>query len=139
MFNKLKFLLDGDLKDKVIAIWGLSFKTETDDMREAPALVVIEKLIQAGEIINVYDPISMEETKHILGDSVNYCKDMYDATVDSDALALLTEWKQFRIPSWKVVKKAMKGNIIVDGRNIYEPDEVENEGFVYSGIGKQRK
>ena len=136
VFNKLNNLLNCELLNKTVAIWGLSFKPETDDMREAPSLIVIDKLIESGANVNVYDPVSMDEAKRKLGDKVCYCKDMYDATVDADALILLTEWKQFRIPSWKVVRKAMKGNIVVDGRNIYDPIEVEAEGFVYAGIGR---
>ena len=136
VFEKLFSAFDGDLKDKTVALWGLSFKPETDDMREAPALVIIEKLLANGAKVNVYDPIAMEECRRRVGDKVTYCRDMYEAIIDADALALVTEWKQFRIPSWKVVKKAMKGNVVVDGRNIYDYKEVESEGFVYRGIGK---
>ena len=136
VFEKLFSAFDGDLKDKTVALWGLSFKPETDDMREAPALVIIEKLLANGAKVNVYDPIAMEECRRRIGDKVTYCGDMYEAIIDADALALVTEWKQFRIPSWKVVKKAMRGNVVVDGRNIYDYKEVESEGFVYRGIGK---
>lgn len=136
VFEKLLNLLNGDLRNKTIALWGLSFKPETDDMREAPALVIIEKLLISGARVNVYDPISMEECKRRIGDRVIYCKDMYEAIIDADALALMTEWKQFRIPSWKVVKKAMRGNVVVDGRNIYDYKELESEGFIYKGIGQ---
>ncbi len=136
VFEKLLSAFDGDLKDKTVALWGLSFKPETDDMREAPALVIIEKLLASGAKVNVYDPIAMDECKRRIGNKVTYCKDMYEAIIDADALALVTEWKQFRIPSWKVVRKAMKGNVIVDGRNIYDYKEVESEGFIYRGIGK---
>ena len=137
VYGKLFNTFNGNLKDKTIALWGLSFKPETDDMREAPALVIIEKLLANGAKVNVYDPIAMDECKRRVGDTVTYCKDMYEAIIDADALALVTEWKQFRIPSWKVVKKVMKGNVIVDGRNIYDYKEVESEGFVYRGIGKK--
>ena len=128
--------LVGDLSGRTIALWGLAFKPETDDMREAPALVLIDRLLQAGAKVKVYDPVAMEECKRRIGDSVTYCKDMYDAVVDADALALVTEWKEFRVPSWSVVKRVMKGNVIVDGRNIYDKVEVIGEGFTYSAIGK---
>lgn len=128
--------LVGDLSGRTIALWGLAFKPETDDMREAPALVLIDRLLQAGAKVKVYDPVAMEECKRRIGDSVTYCKDMYDAVVDADALALVTEWKEFRVPSWSVVKRVMKGNVIVDGRNIYDKVEVISEGFTYSAIGK---
>lgn len=105
VFEKLFKAFDGNLKGKTIALWGLAFKPETDDMREAPALVIIDRLIKAGAKVNVYDPVAMEECKRRIGDVVVYCKDMYEAVIDADALVLVTEWKQFRIPSWKVVKK----------------------------------
>lgn len=136
VFDKLKYSL-GDLTGKRIAVWGLAFKPETDDMREAPSLVVIDLLLKAGAAVRVYDPIAMDECRRRLGDAVEYATDMYDATVDADALALLTEWKQFRLPSWKVVSRAMRGNLIVDGRNIYDSDELTEEGFIYKCIGKK--
>ena len=111
VFNKLSAAFNGDLKGKTIAIWGLSFKPETDDMREAPALVVIDKLLKAGVVINVFDPIAMDETKRRIGDVVTYCKDMYEAVIDADAIALMTEWKQFRMPSWAIIRKAMKNHV----------------------------
>lgn len=135
VFTKLKNALSS-LKGKRIAIWGLAFKPETDDMREAPALVVIDKLLNAGADVIVYDPIAINECKRRLGNVVKYAKDMYEAVIDADALALMTEWKQFRVPSWSIIHKAMKGNVIVDGRNIYDPDELAEEGFVYHCIGK---
>lgn len=135
VFDKLLKIFDGDLKGRTIAIWGLSFKPETDDMREAPALVVIDKLLQAGAVVKVYDPIAMEETKRRIGDAVTYCSDMYEAVIDADAIALLTEWKQFRMPSWSIIRKAMKSCVVVDGRNIYDRDEMKELGFTYSKIG----
>nr|WP_306448862.1 UDP-glucose/GDP-mannose dehydrogenase family protein [Odoribacter splanchnicus] len=135
VYDKLKQQL-GDLQGKTVALWGLAFKPETDDMREAPALVVIDKLIQDGAVVKVYDPIAMPECKRRIGDRVVYCKDMYDAVIDADALALITEWKLFRMPSWTVMKKVMHSPHIVDGRNIYDRQEVEQEGFVYSAIGR---
>ena len=126
----------GTLRVKTIALWGLAFKPETDDMREAPALDVIEKLLEAGASVKVYDPVAMDECRRRIGDRVVYCKDMYDVVIDADALAVLTEWKEFRIPSWSVIKRVMKQPVLVDGRNIYSKDEVIAEGFEYAAIGK---
>ena len=126
----------GTLRGKTIALWGLALKPETDDMREAPALVVIEKLLEAGASVKVYDPVAMDECRRRIGDRVVYCKDMYDVVIDADALAVLTEWKEFRIPSWSVIKRVMKQPVLVDGRNIYSKDEVIAEGFEYAAIGK---
>ncbi|MCM1332507.1 MAG: UDP-glucose/GDP-mannose dehydrogenase family protein [Bacteroides sp.] len=136
VYNKLKKAFGGDLSGKKIALWGLSFKPETDDMREAPSLVVIEKLLADGATVRAYDPASIDEARRRIGDKIEYASDMYDAVVDADAIALLTEWKQFRLPSWAVVRRTMKGNIIVDGRNIYDPAELHEEGFNYTCIGK---
>lgn len=135
VFEKLLKSFDGNLEDKTIALWGLAFKPETDDMREAPALVIIDKLIKAGAKVNVYDPVAMEECRRRIGNVVIYCKDMYEAVIAADALLLVTEWKQFRIPNWKVMRKIMNGNILVDGRNIYEDSELKTEGFEYIRIG----
>ena len=126
----------GTLRGKTIALWGLAFKPETDDMREAPALVVIEKLLEAGASVKVYDPVAMDECRRRIGGRVVCCKDMYDVVIDADALAVLTEWKEFRIPSWSVIKRVMKQSVLVDGRNIYSKDEVIAEGFEYAAIGK---
>ena len=127
----------GSVKGKTIAIIGLSFKPETDDMREAPALVVIDKLLNDGATIRVFDPIAMDECKRRIGAVVTYCKNMYDAADGADVFALMTEWRQFRLPSWNVIKKVMNGNVIVDGRNIYDRQEVEEQGFVYTRIGER--
>lgn len=126
----------GCLDGKSIALWGLAFKPETDDMREAPALVIIDKLITDGAIVKVFDPVAMDECRRRIGDKVVYAKDMYDALIDVDAVALVTEWKQFRVPSWSVMKKVMKNPLMVDGRNIYDREEVESEGFKYFAIGR---
>lgn len=126
----------GNLKGKTIALWGLAFKPETDDMREAPVLVVIDHLKAAGAIVKVYDPVAMDECRRRIGDRVIYCKNMYEAVIDADALALITEWKEFRVPSWTVMKKVMISPIIIDGRNIYDKEEVLSEGFEYMAIGK---
>ncbi len=139
VYEKLHAIMEGNLAGKQIAIWGLSFKPETDDMREAPSLVVIEKLIAAGAQVKVYDPIAMEETKRRIGDVVLYCNDIYDAAIDADAILLLTEWKQFRMPTWAVIKNVMRGNVIVDGRNIYDGAELRDHGFIYSRIGCKQK
>lgn len=122
---------NGDLKGKQIALWGLAFKPETDDMREAPALVLIDKLIEAGANVKVYDPIAMDECRRRMGDKVVYATDMYDAVLDTDALLLVTEWKEFRMPSWGVVKKTMRQVLVIDGRNIYDRSELQQQGFIY--------
>ena len=127
----------GDVKGKTIAILGLAFKPETDDMREAPALVVIDKLLNDGATVRVFDPIAMDECKRRIGDTVTYCKNMYDAADGADVFALMTEWRQFRMPSWNVIKKVMTGNIVVDGRNIYDRQELEEQGFLYTRIGEK--
>ena len=134
VYDKLASAL-GNLNGRNIALWGLAFKPETDDMRCAPSLVIIEKLLQAGATVTVFDPVAADECRRRIGDAVRYATDMYDAVVDADALALVTEWKQFRLPSWKVVRKAMRGNLIVDGRNIYQAADLIEEGFDYRCIG----
>ena len=126
----------GSVKGKTIAVLGLAFKPETDDMREAPALVVIDKLLKDGATVRVFDPIAMDECRRRIGDSVVYCKDMYDTANGADAFALMTEWRQFRMPSWNVIRKVMIGNVIVDGRNIYDRAELEALGFIYTRIGE---
>ena len=136
LFDKLVKQFNDNLKDKTIALWGLACKPETDDMREAPALVLIDKLLKAGCQIRAYDPAAMQECKRRIGDSVYYACDMYDAVLDADALMLVTEWKEFRLPSWAVIRKTMAQQIVLDGRNIYDKKEMEELGFVYSCIGK---
>ena len=137
LFDKLQKAYQGeDLKGKTIAMWGLSFKPETDDMRESTALVMIDKLLDAGCHIRVYDPIAMDECRRRIGDKVTYCRDMYDAVLDADALLLLTEWKEFRLPTWGVIKKAMHRPLVVDGRNIFDVEELDENGFEYHCIGK---
>ena len=135
LFNKLMKHYNGDIKDKTIAMWGLAFKPETDDMREAPALVLIDKIIEAGAKVKVYDPIAIPECKRRIGDKVTYCKDMYDAAVDVDALMLVTEWKEFRMPSLDVLTKTMTSKVIIDGRNIYDANEMKENEFAYYKIG----
>lgn len=136
LFEKLVKEFDGELKGKNIALWGLSFKPETDDMREAPSLVLIEKLLEAGANVKAYDPIAIPECKRKIGDAISYASDMYDAVLDADALLVVTEWKEFRIPSWGVIKKTMQNPLIIDGRNLYEPKELAESNLAYSCIGR---
>lgn len=136
LFDKVSIFFNGKLIGKRIALWGLAFKPETDDMREAPALVLINKLISAGVIVKVYDPVAMNECRRRVGKVVEYATDMYDAVLDADALLLVTEWKEFRVPSWGVLKKTMKYPLVIDGRNIYDKKELSELGFHYSCIGK---
>lgn len=135
LFKKLINHFNGDIKNKRIAIWGLSFKPETDDMREAPSLVIIDEILKAGGFVKAYDPIAIEETKLRLGDKIEYASDMYDATVDADALIVVTEWKEFRLPTWSVLKKTMNSTVVFDGRNIYDKAVLEDSEFIYYGIG----
>ena len=137
LFQKLSSHFGGDLKGKTVALWGLAFKAETDDMREATSLVIIRQLLDAGCEVRVFDPVAMNECRRRLGDAVTYAKDMYDAALGADALLLLTEWKQFRLPSWEVVRRTMNQPVVFDGRNIYDPDELRAGGFHYSSIGRQ--
>ena len=127
----------GSVKGKTVTILGLAFKPETDDMREAPALVVIDKLLKDGAMVRVFDPIAMDECRRRIGDVVTYCSNLYDAADGADVLALMTEWRQFRLPSWNVIQKVMNGRIIVDGRNIYDRAELEEYGFTYTRIGER--
>ncbi len=128
---------NGDIKGKKFALWGLAFKPKTDDMREAPALVIIDKFLEAGATVSAYDPVAMEEGKRILGDKITFAKDEYDACIDADALILVTEWNEFRIPNFRVIEKLMKNKLIFDGRNIYDPDELDDLGFSYYPIGRK--
>ena len=135
LFEKLLRHFGGDIQGKTIALWGLAFKPETDDMREAPALVLIEKIRQADATVRVYDPIAMTECKRRIGDQVIYCKDMYEATLDADALLLVTEWKEFRMPSLTALSRIMANKVVIDGRNIYDAEEMRENGFAYYKIG----
>ena len=135
LFNKLSKYYNNDLKGKTIALWGLSFKPNTDDMREAPSLVLINKLIDAGAKVLAYDPVAVHECKRKIGDIITYCNDPYDALLNADALLLVTEWSEFRVPNMEIVKKLMKKHVIFDGRNIYNAQEIKNQGFDYYCIG----
>ena len=135
LYNKVYKYFDGDLKGKKIAMWGLAFKPNTDDMREAPALVLAEKFTSMGAQIYAYDPVAMDEAKRRLGDMITLCKSPYEATENADALLLVTEWSEFRVLDYKLLEK-MKQKLIFDGRNIYDPAEVRKFGFQYFGIGR---
>lgn len=135
LFDKLMKYFNGDIKGKTIAMWGLAFKPKTDDMREAPSLVLVDLITQAGGVVRAYDPVAMEEAKRRVGDKVIYANDIYDASVDADAILLVTEWNEFRLPSWAAVKKLVKTPVVFDGRNIYSKAEMEDLGFDYFGIG----
>ena len=139
LYNKLVNYYGGDesqLQGKTVALWGLAFKPETDDMREAPSLVLIDLLLKAGANIKVYDPVAMYECRRRIGDTVYYAKDMYDAATDADALMLVTEWKEFRIPNMETLSHKMRGRLILDGRNILDAEELNQAGFEYHCIGK---
>ena len=135
LFHKIEQYFKGDLTGKTVAIWGLSFKPQTDDMREAPSLVIIEKLLLAGVRVKVYDPIAMNETKRILGESITYVDDQYEALIDADCLVLVTEWPEFKFPNFKIVKKLLSTPAVFDGRNIYDKNEMCRNGFDYFCIG----
>ncbi len=135
LYAKAKTYFKGNLKGKTFGIWGLAFKPQTDDMREAPSLVIIEKLLAEGAKVKAYDPVAMEETKRVLGGKIEYAKDKYDAILDVDALFVVTEWPEFKVLNFKVIKKLLNEHVIFDGRNVYDVEEVKNNGFKYFGIG----
>lgn len=135
LFRKLSDYFGGDLSGRSIAVWGLSFKPRTDDIREAPSLVLIRSLLQAGASVKASDPVAVDNVRKELGDSIKYCEHHYDACQDADALAILTEWSEFRNPDFDYVKLKMKAPVIFDGRNLYDPKKMDRRGFYYSGIG----
>lgn len=137
LVRKLQKHFNNDLKGKKIALWGLSFKPHTDDMREAPALSIIEELNKLGANIVGYDPVAMDESRRRIGDAITYVKDQYEALVDADAMLLVTEWPEFRTPNYNLMKKLMKNHLIMDGRNIYDLKEMEEQGFTYYSIGRK--
>ena len=136
LVNKIKNFYNGDITGKTFAMWGLSFKPKTDDMREAPSLVIIDMLLEAGASVKAYDPVSMPEAKHMIGDKITFVDEAAEATKGADALLLITEWPEFRLPAWEDIKANMKGHVIFDGRNIYTADEIKQHGFEYFGIGR---
>ena len=135
LFDKIKAHYKGDLKGKTVAVWGLSFKPKTDDMREAPSLEIIERLLASGANVRAYDPVAMEEAKHHFGDRITYCPDQYDALIDADCLAVLTEWSEFRLPNFNIIKRLMNSSTVFDGRNVFDKEEMMDLEFDYYGIG----
>jgi len=135
MFNKIMKHYNGDIKGKTIAVWGLSFKPQTDDMREAPSLVIIKHLLEAGATVKAYDPIALKEAKHHLGETITYVEDQYEALIDADCLVLITEWPEFKFPNFKIIQKLLNKPVIFDGRNIYEVAEMKKIGFDYYCVG----
>jgi UDPglucose 6-dehydrogenase len=136
LYAKIHNHFSGNLKDRTFGIWGLSFKPNTDDVRESPAIKIIEQLLAAGAKVKAYDPVSMSEAKKALGETIEYGHDLYDVLIDASALILATEWSEFRVPNFKLLTRIMKEKVIFDGRNIYDPDEVKENGFYYYGIGR---
>lgn len=137
LFNKILDFFKEDIRGRTFGIWGLSFKPQTDDMREAPSLAIIEKLLNAGSRVKAYDPVAMGEARRILGNAIIYASDQNEAVIDVDALIIVTEWPEFRLPNFNVLKKLMKGKVIYDGRNIFEPSEMLELGFTYFSIGRK--
>jgi len=135
MFHKVMKHYNGDIKGKTIGMWGLSFKPQTDDMREAPSLVLVKKFIDAGAKVKAYDPVAMHEAKRILGSLIEYSEDQYEALIDADCLLLVTEWPEFKFPNFNIIRKLLKEQVVFDGRNIYELAEMKRKGFTYYCIG----
>jgi len=139
IFDKISNYFGGNLKGKRIGLWGLSFKPNTDDMREAPSVVLINQLLEAGAYVQAYDPVAMDEAKHMIGYKITYANDAVSAVMNADAMILVTEWPEFRLPNWELVKQCMRSPVIFDGRNIYQPNDMKKRGFVYFGIGLNNK
>ena len=135
LFYKIMKYFNGDIKGKTVALWGLSFKPQTDDMREAPSLVIIQKLLEAGAKVKAYDPVAMKEASRTLGDSIIYSEDQYDALIDADCMVLVTEWPEFKFPNFNIIRKLLNTPVIFDGRNIYDVAEMKRKGFDYFCIG----
>ena len=136
LFPKIQNFFNDDLSNKKLAVWGLAFKPETDDVREAPAIYLIEKLLNKGASLSVYDPEAMPNIKKQFGETLNYCNSMYEALENADALIICTEWSIFRTPDFNKVKQLLKQSIIFDGRNLYDVEEIKKEGFIYTSIGR---
>jgi UDPglucose 6-dehydrogenase len=137
IFTKMTNFFNNKLKNKLIGIWGLSFKPKTDDIREASSITLIEKLLEAGAKIKAYDPAAINETRKLLGNRIEYSSDPYETLIGVDALALMTEWSEFHLPDFNRMAESMKGKVIFDGRNIYNPDDLRRLGFTYFGIGRR--
>lgn len=135
LFEKLQRHFEGNMQGLQIAVWGLSFKPDTDDLREAPSLVLIDALLEAGCRVKVFDPVAMDNARAIYGDRVEYTSNIYEAATDADALVVVTEWKEFRLPAWPTLKRVMRGSVIADGRNIYDASQLASLGFTYYRIG----
>ncbi len=135
LFNKIMQFFDGNIDGKTIALWGLSFKPQTDDMREAPSLIIVKKLLEAGAKVKAYDPIAIKEAKHYFGNTIAYCEDQYETLIDADCVAILTEWPEFKFPNFKIIKKLLNTPAVFDGRNIYDNAEMTQLGFHYYCIG----
>jgi UDPglucose 6-dehydrogenase len=137
LFHKILKHFKGNIENRIISLWGLSFKPNTDDMRDAPSLTIINKLLEKKAKIIAYDPVAMDECRRRIGDVIDYSKDRYEALIDSDALVVITEWPEFRLLNYKVMEKLMKNKVIFDGRNIYDPSEMKEYGFICYGIGRR--
>lgn len=137
LFHKFNRYFNGNVRGKTVALWGLSFKPETDDMRDAPALTLIESLLKAGVTVRAYDPAAMTEARKYVDDKIYYANDIYDAANNADAIIVPTEWKEFRLPNWEILRKIMRTHLVVDGRNIYNKEELASCGFDYRGIGQK--
>jgi UDPglucose 6-dehydrogenase len=135
LFNKIMKFFNGNIKGKTIALWGLSFKPQTDDMREAPSLVIVKKLLEAGAQVKAYDPVAIKEAKHHFGETITYVEDQYETLIDADCLAILTEWPEFKFPNFKIIQKLLNTPAVFDGRNIYDKNEMNELGFSYFCIG----
>lgn len=136
LFNKIWKHYGGNIRGKRFGLWGLAFKPATDDMREAPSLVLIEQLLEAGAVVRAFDPVAADECRRRIGDRIEYARTMYDALTDADALVIVTEWQEFKIPKFTYIEKALKEKVIFDGRNIYSPEQMKEFGYVYYGVGK---
>jgi UDPglucose 6-dehydrogenase len=137
LFHKILRHFNGNIENRIISIWGLSFKPSTDDMRDAPSLTIINKLLEQKVKVVAYDPVAMDECRRRIGERINYSRDRYEALIDSDALVVITEWPEFRLLNYRVMEKLMKNKVIFDGRNIYDPSEMKEYGFIYYGIGRR--
>ena len=136
LFGKIRKHYNNDLKGKRFGVWGLAFKPATDDMREAPSLVLIDQLLEAGAVVRAYDPEAMDECRCKIGDRIEYARNMYDALTGADAMIVVTEWQEFKVPKFTFIEKALREKVIFDGRNIYSPEQMQEFGYVYYGIGR---